>query len=447
MLNDTFPQNLAQQDNARMTKYKTNLDFYHGQQWQGQSRERRLTFNYARTVIDKTTSYLMSSVTPTVTPLDDSPEEKARAQRCEFLIQQIYYDNDLDLLDFDSEIDCSVLGDGCFKVIWDSVRGKVKVTAPDIQGIYAWWSEGDMSDITRVASRYTVKSPESGVTSQWKSGGLQTIVEDWTPETFDLYQDNVRVSHQANPYGFIPFVIYPNIREPKDFWGTSDIIPLIEPQRELNRAISQLSRILEVSGNPIAVLENVEQSGDIAVKPGAVWNIPEDAKAYLLDLLQGGGVRLHLEYIDVIYRTIHDMGETPRAAFGGTDRDLSGAALQIEMYSLLQKVRRKRLIRSVVYRKRMEMMMNLLKIYREEHWKSYEGTEELQPHVVWGDVLPADVLRNAQAEQLLIQAGVHSHRRAMTEMGIINPDDEFNQWLEEDRAIREMREEVKKSEQ
>jgi len=49
-----------------------------------------------------------------------------------------------------------------------------------------------------------------------------------------------------------------------------------------------LSRILELSGNPVAVLENVEESEDIAVKPGAVWNIPEDAKAYLLDLLQGG---------------------------------------------------------------------------------------------------------------------------------------------------------------
>jgi len=47
--------------------------------------------------------------------------------------------------------------------------------------------------------------------------------------------------------------------------------------------MSQLSRILELSGNPVAVLENVEESEDIAVKPGAVWNIPEDAKAYLLE--------------------------------------------------------------------------------------------------------------------------------------------------------------------
>ena len=39
------------------------------------------------------------------------------------------------------------------------------------------------------------------------------------------------------------------------------------------------------------------------MQPGAVWEIPERAKAYLLDLLQGGGVKLHVDYIDLLYRT------------------------------------------------------------------------------------------------------------------------------------------------
>ena len=48
------------------------------------------------------------------------------------------------------------------------------------------------------------------------------------------------------------------------------------------------------------MLENVGSAEDIKVQPGAVWAIPEDAKAYLLDLLQGGGIRLHIDYIDTI---------------------------------------------------------------------------------------------------------------------------------------------------
>jgi len=37
------------------------------------------------------------------------------------------------------------------------------------------------------------------------------------------------VEKKANPYGFIPFVIYPNLREPKRFWGISDLTQLMLP--------------------------------------------------------------------------------------------------------------------------------------------------------------------------------------------------------------------------
>ena len=89
-----------------------------------------------------------------------------------------------------------------------------------------------------------------------------------------------------------------------------------ESVRELNRALSQLSMILELSGNPVAVLENVNEAQDIAVQPGAVWELPERARAYLLDLLQGGGVSLHVDYVNLIYRTLHDLAESPRTSFG-----------------------------------------------------------------------------------------------------------------------------------
>ncbi len=147
---------------------------------------------------------------------------------------------------------------------------------------------------------------------------------------------------QPNPYGVIPFVLYPNLREAKAFWGISDIEAITEPARELNRALSQLSLILEMSGNPIAVLENVTETAGIAVAPGAVWELPPEAKAYLLDLLQGGGVRLHADYIDLIYRTLHDLGESPRTAFGENRQGLSGVALNTELDPLLKKVQRKR---------------------------------------------------------------------------------------------------------
>ena len=290
MNNDFAPVQLNHIDVGRIKKYKEFLDFYHGRHWlSNNSRsEKQLTFNYAKVIIDKVVSYLMSGISFNIEPLVDSDTARQQARAAEAALQQVYGENNLEQLDFDTETDCAILGDACFKVIWDNENKKVRVTAPDVQGIYTWWLGDDTSRIWRVASKYSLMAEEAEIIYAIKPRGkTATIVELWTQQHFELWLDNTLIEKKPNPYGFIPFVIYPNLREPKQFWGTSDLPQLIEPQRELNRAMSQLSRILELSGNPIAVLENVEESEDIAVKPGAVWNIPDEAKAYLLDLLQG----------------------------------------------------------------------------------------------------------------------------------------------------------------
>jgi len=437
-MNEFNPSQLARIDTARLAAYTSNLNFYNGSQWEKTSRNRQLVFNYAKVAIDKVTSYLMQGLTFACYPAENTDELKEKVVHAEQLIRDVYQANNLQQLDWETEIDAAILGDGCYKVIWDPDEKRIKVTAPDIAGIYAWWLGDDMSRVWRVASRYTLTQDEVnmlyGVAITKKAA---TVTELWTAKDFELFLDNDRIESKPNPYGFIPFIIFPNLREPKQFWGTSDIPSVIQPQRELNRAVSQLSRILELSGNPIAVLENVGESEDIQVKPGAVWTIPEDAKAYLLDLLQGGGIRLHIDYIDVIYRTLHDISETPRAAYGGTERDLSGTAMQLELGSLIQKVTRKRTIRTNAYHLRAEMMLKLAQKYMNEN------PEGITHRVVWGPVLPQDTQRQAQNEQLLVQAGVHSRRTAMDEMGIMDPDEEFTRWLDERGRILQMNEDFR----
>ncbi|MBI2831801.1 MAG: phage portal protein [Chloroflexi bacterium] len=430
-----IPVQLTNLDTDRIKRYKEMLHFYHGQHWDGRAvrGEKRLTFNYARVFIDKVTSYLMSGISFNVDALDDSQDAKAGARRAEAALYQVYRQNGLEQLDLETEIDCAILGDACYKVTWDAENKRVRVTAPDIQGIYAWWLGDDTSRIWKVASKYALSAEEVELLYGAKPAAeTATIIELWTDTDFELYLDNALLERKPNPYGFIPFIIYPNLREPKSFWGISDFTPLVEPQKELNRAMSQLSKILELSGNPIAVLENVEESEDIAVKPGAVWNVPEDAKAYLLDLLQGGGVKLHIDYINLLYRTLHDLSESPRAAFGGTERDLSGVALEIELHPLLQKVHRKRLIRTAAYTRRNEMILKLIQKYQNESFGA------IRPRVVWGSVLPKDFARQVLNEQTLVQTGIHSRKTAMNELGVMDTEQEFRKWLDERETILKM---------
>ncbi|HYM15769.1 MAG TPA: phage portal protein [Dehalococcoidia bacterium] len=439
----TIPQQIRQMDAARLRRYADNLAFYGGDQWpaaMARQKNRRLVFNYAKAIVDKTTSYLVSGLNFAVAPDGDTPDAAARARETERALARVYDANQLDQLDFDTEIDTAVLGDGAYKVTWDAGERRVRVTAPDVQGLFAWWAGDDPSRVWRVASRYTIDAdaaralygvtrPKSRAALPGRPPGVE-IVEVWTPEQFEVWADGARVEQRENPYGFIPFVIYPNIREPKQFWGVSDLPVIMEPVRELNRALTQLSMILELSGNPIAVLENVTSSSDIAVTPGAVWELPERARAYLLDLLQGGGVKLHADYVDMVYRALHDLGESPRTAFGENRAGLSGVALNVELDPLLKKVARKRLIRAAAYRRRNEMILRILERYAEPR----VGYAPYRSRVVWGSVLPLDRGRLVDDERVLVAAGIHSRRRAADELGVEDPEGEFRRWLEEQRA-------------
>ena len=430
-------QQLARMDASRLRAYRENLEFYQGRQWIDpvRRRDRRLTLNYAKTVVEKTASYTMSGLSFVVDPEDGSSEAGERARRAERALREVYDANALEQLDFDNEIDCSVLGDAAYKVTWDpSAEGpaRVRVSAPDVQGLFVWPWGDDPSRLWRVASRYVLGHEEAEMLYGPLPGASRarrsehTVVEVWTAAEFELWIDGAPFGTRENPYGFIPFVIYPNVREPKQFWGVSDLAALKEPLRELNRALSQLSLILELSGNPIAVLENVTEAQDIAVAPGAVWEIPEKARAYLLDLLQGGGVSLHVEFANLLLRTFHDVAEVPRSAFGETRHALSGVALQMELDPLLKKVQRKRLIRGAAFRRRNEMALRILEQYTGEVFAPYRS------RVVWGPVLPQDRSRLVEDEARLVASGVHSRRTAAGLLDVADPEGEWERWREEE---------------
>jgi len=98
---------------------------------------------------------------------------------------------------------------------------------------------------------------------------------------------------------------------------------------------------------------------------------------------------------------------------------------------LVQKVTRKRTIRNEVYHRRTEMILQLAEKFLHENFSG------VLHRVVWGPILPADVVRQAQNEQLLVSAGIHSRRTAMDEMGVQDPEAELQRWLEERAIIRE----------
>ena len=418
-------------DAARVAGYRAYLDFYNGYHWDGlpAPQEKRLTFNYARAVVNKAASYLMGKgVQFAVDAPDGSGDEGARAaQHAEALLQVCMERNSLALVDLDTAVDSAALGDGAFKVTWDPDAQAPNVSAVDPATLHC---ERQGDDYRRVAGNPLVTSPATSHRSP------ATIVEEWTPTTLTVWRDGGEANRMPNPYGFIPYVVFPNLRVPKEPWGQSDLVDIMAVNRDLNARLSILSHILEVSGNPIAVLENVTDSTGIKVGPGRLWELPKDARAYLLDLLSGGGVGLHIEYINLLYRTLHDLAEMPRTAFGdGSGTAKSGVALEIEMQPMLQKVARKRSIWTVALQERSRMVLSMHAQHGDEM-----AARVIAPNagyslrVVWPPILPSDRTELVQQEAALVGAGIHSRRRAMDTLGEGDSEMEWKRVLEERSA-------------
>lgn len=437
-------------DEGRRMRYRTYLDFYNGLQWAERRRpgERRLTVNYARTFVQKGASYLLGKpVRIELVPNGEGPEAAELAARTEAALAQLWQANGLHRLDYDTALDAAVLGDGAFKVTVQRDEGGVKsaenkmgfgpqhsspgrlhsvvVRAVDVLGLSAGWQGDDMNSLRWVREQSEMTAGEArerwgvqalsqnGLTrSGLTDGATVTVVEHWTAQRYRVEVQGRSVLDQKNPYGFLPYVIFPNIGRPRQCWGMSDLEDIMSLNSEFNVRVSVLSQLLQVSGNPILVLENTDDAEGIRVGPGAVWSIPEGAKAYLLELLNQGGVDLHIKYIELLYKMMHDLAELPGAGFGRDDASKSGVALDILLHPVVQKVQRKRAIWNEVLERRNAMMLTLA------------GLPVHRSRVIWSDVLPRDRAALVTEQVALVASSIYSLSTARRNLGQEQPEQE-----------------------
>jgi SPP1 Gp6-like portal protein len=454
-----------ERDRSRLNRYKELRDFYGGAQWQGRARRRetRLVVNYARALVRKIVSYALPdpvtfSVPPPELPADPSPGDDARegaapegadlvrareaagaaqTNRIETLLGELLAELDADRLDFALAVDSAVLGDGAIKVTWDTQAARPRLATVDPATLLAWWSPDTPTEAYQYQQHYTLPG-RAIVGLGWANPGwlaadrLYPVVETWTAERWTVGVAGQTARDDANPYGWLPYLVLPNNPSAAAFWGESDLADLIDVARQMNVRLSVLADILDLSGWPIAVLENVDGSEGITVGPGAKWELPEGAKAYLLDLLQGGGVDLHIKYLAELRTALHDLAETPRTAFGEAGRAVAGAALEVELQPLVQKVKRKRRGLTSLYRRRNAMLLDLMERFGTAPIGGLRRTEP-----IWPPILPSDREAEARVGAQLVSSQIVSRRTVAAGLGVEDPDAELDQIMEEARRLSE----------
>ncbi len=458
---------IDEDDASRFARYREALAFYDGDQWTSRPgrAEHRLTINYARTLVRKVASYLFPApVTFAVPPRTDGDDgaratAEADAHRAELLLADLSARLGLGQLDLDLAVEAAVLGDAVMKVTWDGTAeggaGAPVVAAVDPAAVRAAWAPDDPRRLVRIEHTYGMNGaviaevfgvpvdgadtgppgtrpgaaaeglrpmPDGpGVALGLDPAQTYGVTETWTPGRWTVHVAGQPIRDGTNPYGWIPYVIVANDPRPHQSWGTSDLVDLYGVCREINQRMSTLGRILDLSGAPITVLENVDGSENVNVGPGAKWELPEGARAYLLNLLDGGGLGLHIQYLDLLYRSLHDLSETPRTAFGDAGRDLSGVALEVEIQPLVQRVNRKRRAWETAFQARNARLLELCERFGGAEVGGHRRTE-----TIWPDLMPSDTAAAVRDQVRLVSAGVRSRRTAIGELGSTDPDGELD---------------------
>lgn len=425
------PELLSVEDRARLARYEETTAFFAGDQWTQRRKpgETRLTLNYARALLRKIGSYVFPAEPRFAIPVEG---DQHIANRTERLLAETIARNGLAQLDIELCVAAAVRGDAVVKVSWNAQTRQAVVAAVDPATLVVETAPDDPRRMIEAIQCYGLRGAQIGMlfaeatTLQLDPKRQYQVIERWTDERWSVSIAGQQVRDILNPYGWIPYVVLSNQPSLTTFWGESDLADLFDVCRELNQRMSVLSRVLELSGAPIAVLENVDGSEGVRVGPGAKWELPEGSRAYLLDLLGSGGVSLHIDYIAQLFRVLHDLSETPRTAFGDSGRAISGAALEVEIQPLVQKVARKRRLWDVFYMERNRRLLDLLERYGGEEIGGLRRTV-----TIWPNVLPSDSELAVRSAVALVESGIQSRRSALVALGSDDPDGELDRIADE----------------
>jgi hypothetical protein len=444
----------------RVARYEEYRRLYLGEQWSTLPKpgDRRITLNYARVFVNKAASYLLGKPVgyeafvikargnpsePIAVNTTASDDDGARV--VERYLDRVNDFNQMAGLDQEVAIASGCLGDGAFTVRWDEEEGLPRVTAVDVRGLDARWRADDLRTLTWVRQRYWVSPIELTEVQKERlvRGKLSHVgeykslpaYEEWTKREWRLVVDGVEVDGGPNPYEEIPYIIFPNLRIPGEFWGEGDLVDLTELQRELNERVSVFSRILQVAGNPVAVITgaDAEETETLKLGPNELWTLPEGAEASVLDLLKAGGAEAHFRYIELVYRAMHDISEMPRTSFGdssGQSMARSGIALEIELQPLLHKLARKQSILSGAFVRRAQLILKIARLHGED-------LPQVFLRCSWPPPLPQDRAALVQQEVALVTAGIHPPSVSMTLLNDPDPGHQLKKVIEENEDFAE----------
>lgn len=216
-----------------------------------------------------------------------------------------------------------------------------------------------------------------------------------------------------NQYGIIPIVHFRNLPLSGSNFGLSDLEDVIPLNLELNAKCSDVSEILTYHAAPTTIITGARIAN---LERGAnnVWGgLPKDAKVFNLELQ--GDLGASINYIGNTKTNMFEIANMPKLAIGGEapPANLSGTAFQIAFMPLIDLIKTKQVMTgaSVQLVNKIILLIGLkegmISVKESDRFKLFTH------RVVFGDILPRDMVQELSQIQQEMKAGLESRENAL----------------------------------
>ena len=347
----------AEQEHAqRLTRYRTNWQFYKGRHWDWQrdKSDPFVTVNYSRKFVDVHVNFLMKrgfSVTVPDDPATPAREDEDR-EFIRHMLDQTWKDNNKGLISIEMAQMGGITGDCFVRVSWDDepLFGKPHARIDVLPSQFVFPEFGGPVGVDRKkVNSVLVLFPryETGDVPIRRPYGtpdkrIEVFGERWFKNRVEVYDSRGAgtnslgepIEVRDNPLGEIPIVHIANYPIAGEFYGMSDLEGLLDLNREFNEKATDISDVISYHGSPVTVISGAKVA---QLERGAnrIWGLPAEASVKNLEL--NGNLDASMTYLKLVKAVMHEIGSVPEGVLGSfqATEAMSAAAVALRYMPLI----------------------------------------------------------------------------------------------------------------
>jgi hypothetical protein len=417
IFNKNLEYNLGSFEEMRQQKIAQFWKFYNSNQWSWnrESGEPLQTINYSKAVVDIGVDFLMGN------GFTIASHNEENNQVLVPLLNDIWEDNDKDLLGQEIALCGGVTGDAWIEVTWDSDLERIQINAIDSSMVFPVWNPLDKNEMLECSIIIpSWKKNSAGVDSDLFSNPHSdrvtvdnitkyTYKKVYTREKIREYHDEKLVNTWDNVIGLIPIAHIKNFPTTWEY-GISDLQDVVSLNREINEKITNFSDIVNYHVAPTTIVFG-SKADRLEKGSNKTWGLPKDARVENLHL-QSDMPAMQV-ILELLKKGMYETASIPEQAFGNLQpvSNTSGVALEMMYHPIVRKTKKKRLTYSRGIIDASILILKYLTVYAGLDLSKYSNPFQL--FVQYPRMLPKDEMIEQQINLEKLNAQLTSRAQVL----------------------------------